>query len=84
MSSNSLLRRAPLVVAALLSASAVTACAHPNNTYESPRESNRWDRREDRAYRQWEAERRYRHIEYARRVAAEQRAYWEWRRYHRD
>jgi hypothetical protein len=78
-----LVARAPLVMAALLSGGALTACAHPSNTYDSRYEDqHRWNRREDAAYRRWEMERHYRHIDYQRRVAEEQRAYWYWRHQH--
>ncbi len=38
---------------------------------------------EDAAYRRWEAETRREHVELARRTAAEQREYSDWRRTHR-
>jgi hypothetical protein len=82
---KSLIRSAPLIAAALLSAGALTACSHPNEHYNRGyNENRRWDRREELAYERWEMDRQLRHIEFARREAAEQRAYWIWRHDHPD
>jgi hypothetical protein len=40
---------------------------------------HRWDRREERAYREYLAERHRRYIAYRRQRLAERRAYWRWR-----
>ena len=83
MRPNFLLRRAPLIAAAIMATGTLAACAHPVE-YEDPvyTDRHRWDVREQRAYERWEAEQRYQHLEYERREAAEQRAYWTWRHNH--
>jgi hypothetical protein len=80
-----MLRRAPWLAATVIAGASFTGCAHPANYYDSARNDNhRWDRREDTAYRRWEAERRFDHMEFNRRSADEQRAYWAWRHEHPD
>jgi hypothetical protein len=63
---------------------AIGACSH-NREYYDPYtgQTVTWNNDEDAYYRRWEAERRMSHIDYRRRAAAEQRAYWDWRRDHR-
>jgi hypothetical protein len=61
----------------------VTSCSRNRDVYDSSGNVNRrWDSREEQAYRRWEAERRYDHMEFTRRRAEEQRQYWDWRRSH--
>jgi hypothetical protein len=80
-----LLRRAPLMVAGILSTGALAACAHPRDIYDPAyNDTHRWNTREETAYRRWEGERSLQHAEYARRSADEQRAYWTWRHAHPD
>ncbi len=43
------------------------------------RDYHRWDRDEDRAYREYLAERHRAYVAYERQRAAERRAYWRWR-----
>lgn len=82
---KSLLCAGPLMAAALIAAGVATACAPTRNVYDSSYNDNhRWDRREDAAYRRWEAERHLRHIAYEQRALDEQRAYWAWRHDHPD
>jgi hypothetical protein len=80
-----LLRRAPFIVAAIVSTASIGACAR-GAYYDDPvfSDRHRWDSREDAAYRRWETERRIEHIEYSRRVVEEQRTYWTWRHSHPD
>lgn len=73
-----------LAVASVLGTASLAGCTHPRY-YDNVSNVNRtWNAREERAYRRWEAERNMRDIRFDRRVAAEQRAYWEWRRDHPD
>jgi hypothetical protein len=82
---TSVIRGVPLAAAMLVSAGFATACAPTRNVYDSSYNDNhRWDRREDAAYRRWEAEQHLRHIAYEQRVVDEQRAYWTWRHEHPD
>jgi hypothetical protein len=78
------LRPTTWIVAGVLSTATLGACTHPRY-YDNVSNVNRtWNAREERAYRRWEAERNMRDIRFERRAAAEQRAYWEWRRDHPD
>jgi hypothetical protein len=80
MRSRALLNRATLVVATTLAFGSIAACTHPNDYYDvAYNDHHRWDSREDQAYRRWEAERRVEHVEFTRRNADDQRAYWTWR-----
>jgi len=75
----------PLAAAMLVSVGFVTASTPSQYVYDSSHNDNhRWDKREDAAYRRWEAERNLRHIAYEQRVIDEQRAYWTWRHEHSD
>lgn len=76
----------PLAVAAALAAGSLAGCApHRNDYYDSVNnDHHRWNNREDAAYRRWEAERHMDHIDFDRRPAADQNAYWSWRHQHPD
>ena len=77
-------RLAALAVVGVMSTTVLGACSHPRY-YDNVSNVNRpWNAREERAYRRWEAERNMQHVRFERRAAAEQRAYWEWRRNHPD
>jgi hypothetical protein len=72
-----------LALAAALAIGSVAACSHPYEYNDVAHgDHHRWDSREDAAYRRWEAERRIDHIEFDRRTAADQSAYWTWRHAH--
>lgn len=76
-------RSVPLVLATVLATGSIAACSRPNDYSDSVYgDRHRWDSREEAAYRRWEAERRFEHLEYARRTEAEQREYWTWRHAH--
>lgn len=76
-------RHVLMLAAGIMATSAVGACSHPNYVYDEPYATQRvWDGHEEAAYRRWETERQIQHMEYARRTAAEQRAYWTWRHDH--
>ncbi len=82
---TSLIHGVPLAAAMLVSAGFTMACSPTRNVYDSSyHDSHRWDRREDVAYRQWEAEQHLRHLAYEQRQIDEQRAYWAWRHAHPD
>ena len=62
---------------------AISACSHPQQYYNPyTGQYVTWNSDEDGYYRRWETERSMAHVEYQRRAAAEQRAYWDWRRNH--
>ena len=64
----------------LASASAMTGCAGNGLVYDSyGHEYQRWNRGEDRFYRQWETVSHREHMAFQRRNAGDQRAYWSWR-----
>jgi hypothetical protein len=70
-----------LVVAALAGASG--ACAA--RIYDEPRhDQHRWNSREERAYREYLAERHREYREFRRLDRREQEEYWEWRHAHGD
>jgi len=71
-------------LAGVLCTASLGGCTHPRYYDNVSNVNRRWDAREERAYRRWEAERNMRDIRFDRRAAAEQRAYWEWRRNHPD
>jgi hypothetical protein len=80
---NSLTRRLPFILAGIFATTSLTACAHPVEYYDPVyADRHRWDDREDIAYRRWEGERKFEHVEYERRGVEEQRAYWNWRHAH--
>jgi hypothetical protein len=71
-----------LVVSAgvLASTFAAPACASGGVFYDSyGRDYHRWNRAEDRFYRQWELDGHRPHKDFSRRSAAEQDGYWGWR-----
>ena len=69
-----------LSATALASASAMTGCASGGLYYDSyGHDYHRWNRGEDRFYRQWEAGTRRGHMNFQRRSPGEQREYWGWR-----
>ena len=74
------------VIAVMLSAtvlapvSAITACAGGGTTYDPYRyDYRRWNHDEDRFYQEWEIETHRHHLDFNRRSAGDQRAYWSWR-----
>jgi hypothetical protein len=69
-----------LSAAALGSASAITGCAGDGLVYDSyGHQYHRWDRGEERFYRQWEIGTRRGHMDFQRRNPGDQRSYWNWR-----
>jgi hypothetical protein len=69
-----------LCTTVLGSASAVTGCAGYGAVYDPYRHDyHRWTRGEDRLYREWEVGGHHNHMDFKRRSAGEQRAYWSWR-----
>ena len=72
------------MIALMLSATAfalpMTGCAGGGPVYDSYRNDYyRWNRGEDRYYREWEIGTHRNHMDFNRRSAGEQRAYWGWR-----
>ena len=64
----------------LASAVAMTGCAGDGLVYDSyAQDSHRWGHDEDRLYRQWEIETHHDHMDFQRRSAGDQHAYWGWR-----
>jgi hypothetical protein len=72
---------APMLSAtALASASAMTGCARGGLVYDPySNDYHRWNRGEDRLYRQWETGTHRHHMDFQRRSPGDQRAYWGWR-----
>ncbi|MEA2722920.1 MAG: hypothetical protein QOH59_691 [Gemmatimonadales bacterium] len=69
-----------LSATALASAAATTACAGGGVVYDPYRHDyHRWNRGEDRLYRRWEVQGHRGHLDFQRRSAGEQSAYWGWR-----
>ena len=69
-----------LSATALVSASAMTGCASGGLYYDSyGHDYHRWNRGEDRLYRQWEVEGHRNHMAFQRRSPGEQGTYWGWR-----
>jgi hypothetical protein len=67
----------------MLATATVGACAHPRDFFDAgANDHHRWNSNEDIAYRRWEAERQVQHVEFERRSADDQRAYWSWRHSH--
>ena len=61
----------------LASASAMTGCAGGGLYYDSyGHDYHRWNRGEDRYYRQWESQTRRGHMDFHSRSPADQHAYW--------
>ena len=71
----------PLVIAALAATpTAMVACAGGHQVYDPYYgDYHRWNGSEDRFYRQWEGETRRDHVDFGRRPAEEQHAYYDWR-----
>jgi hypothetical protein len=72
------------MIALMLSAStfalSTTGCASSELVYDPYRHDYyRWNRGEDRMYREWEVEGYRTHVAFQRRGPSEQRAYWDWR-----
>jgi hypothetical protein len=81
--STRMLSRAICVATVIAASAPLAACTHSQNAYDpATAAQRRWDRREERAYRRWEAERQLQHLRYEQRNIDEQRAYWLWRRDH--
>jgi hypothetical protein len=69
-----------LSAAVLASASAMTGCASGRVVYDPYRQAyHRWNRGEDRLYRQWEVGGHRNHLDLQRRSPGDQSAYWGWR-----
>ena len=76
---NSAILALTLSSTALASAS-MTACAAGDVVFDPYRQDyHRWNRLEDRSYRQWEIDTHRAHVSFTRRSAGEQQAYWGWR-----
>jgi hypothetical protein len=78
-----------VLTAALFAATVGSGCAMRATTgvriYDRDRRDyHNWDDREDRAYRQYLAERRENYREYSRLNRREQNDYWNWRHIHPD
>ncbi len=64
----------------LVFGTAMTACATGGRYYDSyGHDYHRWNRGEDRLYRQWELNTHRRHLDFSRRSAGDKHAYWGWR-----
>jgi hypothetical protein len=83
-----LLRISALILAATLAAPAVLSAAQVrigvtvgrHRVYDRDhRDYHAWNRAEERAYRQYFAERHLRYVRYARQRRVQQGAYWQWR-----
>jgi len=74
----------PLAIAASLAVGSLAACApHRNDYYDAGyNDHHRWDSHEAALYRQWEINQHMQHVEFDRRQATEQQAYWNWRHNH--
>lgn len=73
----------PLMIAAVLAAPVAFGGCRAAVVYDPfYSDSHRWDHDEDVRYRQWEVETHREHAEFARRAAAEQHEYWDWRHKH--
>lgn len=69
-----------LAATALTSASAITACAGGGTIYDPYRHDyRRWNHDEERFYQGWEIQTHRPHMDFNRRSAGDQRAYWSWR-----
>ena len=69
-----------MLSATLASASAMTGCAGDGLVYDSyGHQYHRWDRGEQRFYRQWEIGTHRGHMDFHRRDPEDQRTYWGWR-----
>ncbi len=76
-----------LLVTAVLAGAATIDCASRSHRYDRIRDRNHgdyhaWNDREDRAYRQFLAERRREYRDFSRLRDREQREYWSWRHNH--
>jgi hypothetical protein len=72
------------IIALMLSVTALllpmTGCAGGSLVYDPYwLDSHRWNRSEDRYYRQWEIRTHRNHMAFNRRSSVDQRAYWGWR-----
>ncbi|MDB4874292.1 MAG: hypothetical protein JWM41_738 [Gemmatimonadetes bacterium] len=73
----------PVLLAALAAASAgISACAGHRVYDPYYGDYHRWNHSEDGLYRQWEGETRRDHVDFGRRPAEEQHAYYDWRHKH--
>jgi hypothetical protein len=73
----------PLVIAALVATPVATSACAGHRVYDPYHgDYHRWNRSEDGRYRQWEGETRRSHVDFDRRPADEQRAYFDWRHSH--
>jgi hypothetical protein len=80
-----LIARLPIALAGMLAVGSIAACSRNRDVYDPASSTyHRWNSREDAAYRRWETDRQMTHLEYSRRAADEQRAYWTWRHDHPD
>jgi hypothetical protein len=67
-----------LMLSAAALASPMMGCAGGGVVYD-PYDYHRWDRDDDRLYRQWEIGTDRGHMDFDRRSPGDQRAYWGWR-----
>ena len=86
-----LIRISALILAAIFAAPAVLPAAQVRvgvtvgrqRVYDRDhRDYHAWNRGEDRAHRQYLAERHLRYVRYARQRRVQQSAYWQWRHEH--
>lgn len=69
----------------LLVAGCAVACVTPVRYYDADHgDYHVWNRGEIVYYQQWEVETHHEHVDYDRRSADDQRAYWNWRHSHED
>jgi Ni/Co efflux regulator RcnB len=69
-----------VMIAALAAAPvAVSACASHQTYDQYHSDYHRWDRSENAQYQRWEQETRRGHVDFDRRTAEEQHAYYDWR-----
>ena len=73
-----------MLIAATLAGPGVAYAAQGREFGAQRQDYNRWDRGEERFYRAYLAERRFRYIEFRRLNRWQQQRYWEWRRSVRD
>ena len=70
-----------LSATALATAPAMAGCAEDGLIYDSyGHDYHRWNRGEERYYRQWETRTHRHHMDFGRRSAVDRHSYWRWRR----
>jgi hypothetical protein len=73
-----------LLVAVLAVPLATTGCADRYRYHDPYYQDYQLNKREDLAYRRWQAERHERYRAFSERSREERREYWRWRHEHRD